>query len=546
MKRAATYSRFSTDKQTEASIEDQKRCCAEYAKANQLRIVHEFSDLAISGASFGNRPGVNELQKAAFAGDIEVILVADLTRLSRNSADLPKFLERMRFRKVRVVGVLDHFDSDQRHSRMQAGLSGIMSDEYRLAIGERVHLALDTLAKSGKPTGSKAFGYTSKQVVVPEEARIVKEIFKRTADGESMYAIACDLNKRQVRSPGASWKGRAINRSDGRWMVPALNALLQNELYIGRVIWNRSQWVKDPETGKRTRRERPESEWIIHDRPDLAVVPRLTWDIVAALMARRKETYGKKGGGRSKYPLSGLLICGRCDSRFVISGGGKNNRGYGKGEARYYTCSTFHNGGPNACNNSIRVTRELCEERLMEPALNDLLSDAAVDKAVILIKKMLKERPPEPVVDLSNIDAKINKVRALVAADALDAEMAETLFAKLEAERLAIVRQSHIDARPPLLSGAWGLESEYRAHAKKLREYLKGEDADLARAALQSIYGPRIRLLPAPSGLHLVAEVHFQANAVLQAAGGAAVGRISLGSGGLQSAHIPLIRKGQK
>jgi DNA invertase Pin-like site-specific DNA recombinase len=543
MKRAATYARFSTDKQTETSIEDQRRCCAEYAKLNGLSIVVEFSDLAISGASFGNRPGVNQLQRAAFAGEIDLILIADLTRLSRNSADLPKFLERMRFRKIRVVGVLDHFDSDLRHSRMQAGLSGIMSDEYRLAIGERVHLSLDTLAKSGKPTGSKAYGYTSKQVVIPEQAAIVKEIFGRVAAGETMYAICCDLNARQIRSPGASWKGRTTNRSDGRWIVPALNALLQNELYRGRVVWNRSQWVKDPETGKRTRRERPVAEWVIDERPELALVDRPIFDTVAALMARRKLTYGKKGGGRSKYPLSGLLVCGECDARFVMSGGGKNSRGYGSGQPRYYTCATFHQGGPHACSNSIRVAREICEERLMEPALNDLLSAEAVDKAVIRIRKMLKERPPEPVADISGVEAKVAKIRALVEAGALDGEMAETLFAKLEAERLAIVREAHRAARPPLLSGAWGLEAEYREHAERLRADLKGEDADVARAALTSIYGPRIRLIPAEGNTHLLAEVHLQANAILAAAG-ASVGRISLSSGGLQSAHIPLIRKG--
>ena len=61
----------------------------------------------ISGASFGNRPGVLAMQKAAFAGELDAIIVADLTRLSRNSADLPKFLERMRFRKIRVIGGLD-------------------------------------------------------------------------------------------------------------------------------------------------------------------------------------------------------------------------------------------------------------------------------------------------------------------------------------------------------------------------------------------------------------------------------------------------------
>ena len=167
----------------------------------------------------------------------------------------------------------------------------------------------------------------------------------------------------------------------------------------------------------------------------------------------------------------------------------------------------------------------------MEPALNDLLSDEAVDKAVIRIRKLLKDRPPEPVVDVAEIEAKVAKIRTLVASGALDGDMAETLFAKLEAERAQLVAEARRAVRAPLVSGPWGLEAEYREHAKRLRDDLKGEDADVARAALPSIYGQRIRLIPAESGFHLLAEVHFQANAVLAAAG-ASVGRISLSSGG--------------
>lgn len=543
MKRAATYARFSTDKQTETSIDDQRRACNEYAKQNGLQVVHEFADLAISGASFGNRPGVIQLQKAAFAGEIDVIVIADLTRLSRNSADLPKFLERMRFRGVRVIGVLDRFDSDQRHSRMQAGLSGIMSDEYRAAVGERVHLALDTLAKNSKSTGGVAYGYTSTRVKVPDQARIVKEIFRRIAGGETMKAVVSDLNARGVPSPGSAWK-RSSNRRDGRWIVAALNALLQNEIYMGRVIWNRSQWVKEPDTGIRKRRERPKSEWVIDERPELALVDRPTWDTVHKRMQDRKV--GRLSPqARNRYPLSGLLECKICRGSFVMSGGGKNSRGYGRAGPRYYVCSTFHHGGANACTNAIRVERELVEDMLVQPALDELLSEAAVNAAVIRIKHAMKDTPPVPVVDLTAIEAKIAKIRAHVASGVLEAEDAEPVFVKLEAERAALVREAQRVVRGPLISGPWGVEAEYRKQAQQMREDLTGEDADAARAALVAAYGPRIPLRPDPTGRFLIAETVLQANVVLLASG-SNLGRIRESSGGPLCAHIPLIRRGQK
>lgn len=539
--RAAIYTRFSTERQSKATIEDQRRACTEYAAAHGMSVVADFSDPGISGAAFANRPAVVALQAGAVAGEFDVILVADLTRLSRNNADLAKFLERMRFRKIRVVGVLDQFDSDQRHASMQAGLSGLMSDEYRAAIGERVHLALDTLAKTGKPTGGIAYGYTAKLVKVPDQAKRIAEIFKRIARGETMKAIAVDFNNRGIPSPGSAWK-RSSNRRDGRWMVSAVNVILQNELYSGRVIWNRSQFVKDPDTGRRTRRMRPQSEWVIQERPELAIVDADTFKTVAAIMSRRKQAVGARGGGRLKYPLSGLLECGQCGARYVLSGGGKNSRGYGKAGARYYVCSSFHHGGAAACTNNRRVEREVAERALIGPALDELLSPESVAKSIARIKQLMREDTPARA-DVTAVQAKVAKVRKLVESGALDADLAEPLFAKLEAERIALVRAAQQAAKAPLMSGPWGIEAEYRAQVEKWRTDLTGEDADVARAALIAIYGPRIRLIPDESG-GLSAEVPAHADAVLAAVGG--MGRISLGSGGPIRGHIPLIRKTPK
>lgn len=539
MKRAATYARFSTENQSETSIDDQRRACNEYAKQNGLQVVHEFADLATSGAAEGNRPGMRELQRRALAGEFDVVLFADLTRMSRQSADLLKFLERMRFRRVHVIGVLDRFDSEQRHSRMQAGLSGIMSDEYRAAVAERVHLAMDSLAKNGKPTGGVCYGYTSTHAVVPHQARIVKEIFRRAAAGESIKAIVADLNGRGIPSPGAMRQG-TVRRRGGQWINVTINVMLRNEMYLGRVIWNRSQWVKEPDTGIRKRRARPKSEWVVDERPELALVDRATWDAISERIERRK--LGRDTPKvRNRYPLSGILKCGLCEGSFVLSGGKIDKRTDGG----RYTCNTFHQGGISACPNTIWVARDLVEEKLMRPALEELLSDEAVDAAVARIKQAMKDKPPVHASGiLEAIDAKIAKIRAHVDAGILEAEDAELVFAKLEAERGSLLREAQRIARGSLTSAPWGIEAEYRKQAKQMRDDLTGDDADAARAALMAVYGPRIPLRPDETGRYLVAETVLQSDILLQATGGSRITGIRTSSGEALCVRIPLIRRG--
>jgi site-specific DNA recombinase len=150
--RVYTYARYSTDRQTEASIIDQQRRCHEYAAARAWAVAENFTDEGISGAALGNRPGFQQAIAKLQAGD--VLLAADLTRVSR-SQELAPLLDRLRFRGVRIIGILDGFDSESPQARMQAGLSGLMSDELRAGIRARTHSALQMRAMSGRATGGR-------------------------------------------------------------------------------------------------------------------------------------------------------------------------------------------------------------------------------------------------------------------------------------------------------------------------------------------------------------------------------------------------------
>lgn len=442
--RTRIYARYSTDRQSESSIDDQLRVCRDYVAAHGWAVIGEHIDEGISGAALGNRPGARAAMDGLSHGD--VLVVTDLSRLSR-SQDLAPLITRLRHRGVRVIGVQDGYDSESRTARMQAGLSGIMSEEFRAMVADRTRSALELRARTGQSTGGKAY----------ENPEIVREVFKRFADGDTLKGIVSDLNRRGIPSPGAGWKQRASPR--GKWLVSALHSLLQNERYIGRLIWNRSQWVKDPDTGKRLRHERPESEWIVQTCEPM--VDRTTWDRVQAKFRSRP---GK--GGVRRFLLSGLLECATCGSKMVVMGGAQHR----------YICGAYHAGGEHACTNTSTFPRALAEEAILSHVIDDMLSPEAVN---IGVRMMAEERKaaeaPAPVES-----EEVRALERLVREGILSRETA--------APALAEARRKLRPATPVALP--WPSPQAWRDAVAGMREILQGDDVTAARESLRELIGP--------------------------------------------------------
>lgn len=482
-----SYARFSTDRQSETSTDDQHRINRTGAASRGWTVAEEYSDNGISGAALGNRPGVQAALRVLQRGD--VLMVTDLSRLSR-SQDLAPLLSRLKHRGVRVIGVQDGFDTEARHARMQAGLSGIMSEEFRAMVSDRTRSALELRARTGQSTGGKAY----------ENAEVVREIFERFAEGETMKAIANDLNRRGIPSPGANWKQRASPR--GKWLVSALHAILHNERYVGRLIWNKSQWLKDPDSGKRIRRERPESEWIVQQCEP--VVDQETWDAVQTNFVRHTQPRG----GVARYLLSGLLECAVCGSKLVVMGGSQHR----------YVCSAHHSGGSHACSNGVTFPRQVAEERILAPVVQDLLSPAAIAEGVRAMKEERATPAPAP-----RESEEVVTLERLVREGLLSRETAAPALAAAR-QKAALATTGAAIERP------WPSPAAWKAAVQGMRDVLQGEDVPAAREALRELIGTvRCR----PEGDHVVAEL--TAREVLLATG---TGRW-IGSGGWLLVQIP-------
>jgi site-specific DNA recombinase len=402
--KAAIYARYSTDKQREASIEDQYRNCERHAEREGWTITKRYEDRGVSGSK-NDRPGYQQMLADAKAKAFDVVIVDDLSRLSRDDVETKQAIRRLKFWGLRVVGVSDGFDTGSKGYKIQAGVRGLMNEIYLDDLREKTHRGLTGQALKGNNCGGRAYGYKHvpiedgtkrdqydrplviavRREVDPAQAKWVKWMFERFADGHSPRWIAAELNKRKVPSPRS-----------GKWLQSAIygharkgTGLLNQELYRGRYVWNRSEWVKHPDTGKRHRIERPEPEWIVQEMPELRIVPEKLWQRVKARQLEQhqaSEAIRKALHERARfspapgYLFSSLLKCGVCGANYVI----RNQRDYG--------CGSFANGGKHACGNKLRVSRDIVESRLLEAIKGKLLTPEAEQRFVRSASRRLTDR----------------------------------------------------------------------------------------------------------------------------------------------------------
>ncbi len=386
--RAAIYARYSTDRQSTTSIDDQVRKCRQYAGAHGLEIAEDqvYADQAISGVGADRAELRRMLDRALSpAPPFEVILVDDTSRLSRTTEDALTIFKRLNFAGVKLIAVSQGISSDHEQSEMLVTVHGLVDSLYVRELAKKTHRGLEGTVLRGCHYGGACFGYKAvavgdggaKRLTIDEiEARVVRRIFEMSAAGYSLKGIARKLNEERV-----------VRRE--QWCPTGIRSTLKNELYKGLVIWNRSKFVKVPGTNKRRRKMRGENEWIRIERPELAIVPVELWDRVQARLYfyGLKPAEGRRRGLLSRartspYLFSGLLKCGECGANLIIGTGGGTHRN------KKYVCANYFNRG--TCSNDLYIRRDVLEERLLGRLQSELLRPEVINYAVSEFGRQLR------------------------------------------------------------------------------------------------------------------------------------------------------------
>jgi len=296
-------------------------------------------------------------------------------------------------------------------------------------------------------------------------------------------------------------------------MGSAVRVILKNPLYCGRLRWNVSQFVRDPDSGKYKRRRRPKAEWVESQEETLRIIADSVFE---QAQARTRVTANSdkrlKSGGKAKYLLSGLLVCKVCKAHYVIA------------DARSYACSGHWNG--RACSNHIRVRRDSIERVILGGVRRDLLAPERVEQMAKEMRAAYVERMREIAArvellprEVEELDARIGRLRERMKAGDPDLTVDELQVA---IDRAESKRRELLSERPTESENTRVLAMLPRAaelYRDQIEQGLGGDPgaATKARTILRSMLG-EIMLSPGEDG-SLWAEYGMQPAALLQGAG---------------------------
>jgi site-specific DNA recombinase len=390
--RYAIYARYSSDLQRQSSIEDQIRKCNEHGKAQGWIAVQDciYTDEAISGVST-QRPGLQRMLSAALSTrrPFDVILIDDTSRISRSLSDAVQLFEKLRFAGLRVIAVAQGIDTQSEQADVLVTVHGLVDSLYVKELSKKTHRGLEGAFLRGLHAGGRCFGYRNvpaegggvRLEIEESEAAVVRRIFEMSASGLSLKRIAKALNADRVCPPRPR-----LTVKHATWAPTAIREMLRRDVYAGRLIWNRSRFIKVPGTNKRVARPRPRSEWQTSERPDLRIVNDALWQAVQVRQAKMQHLYGGHPGllnrsASSGNLLTGFIKCGLCGGNLVIVTGRKRRH------AMYGCPQHWYRG---ACANGLRIRQTELESGLLHELQTALSKPAAISHILDEFKRQLK------------------------------------------------------------------------------------------------------------------------------------------------------------
>ena len=496
--RAVIYARYSSDLQREASIEDQTRECTRLAERFGYQIIGIFSDAAISGAT-DNRPGLQKLLATVKAGSADIVIAEALDRISRDQEHIARIFKQISFSQAKLQTI-----TEGEISELHIGLKGTMNALFLKDLAEKIRRGQKGRAIAKRSPGGISYGYNvvkrfgedgnpeaGIRSINPEQSTVIRTIFQKYAAGLSGRAIAKALNEARVPSPrGGLWNATTIIGNRGR-----RDGILWNETYLGKILYNRQKFLKDPFTGKRIPRINPQKDWIIVEAPELRIINDEEWHAVHDRLDTKK-TLPLAMRRSPKRLFSGLIHCSECGGPMTIIGEGRIG------------CSNHRERG--CCSNNKKISIDRVENtvlngvkaQLLQPELFQEFENAFYSKFEELSSNEIQSRN-EDAKTLQSLTQQIGRIVDSIAAagplPSLTARLRELEIKKAEQERKKQKQFTRADIPLPRKN----LIDEYRARINNLQAHINADPETKAKASFQlRTLIKRIEVHPLPEKGH--------------------------------------------
>ena len=508
------YARYSSQLQNSRSIEDQVAVCRERASREGWSIVDIFTDYAISGAAGigeDQRPGLAAMLTRVRKGGVDQVLAESTDRLARHQGDSHTIREQLAFHNTRFFTLTDGLVTE-----INGTIKGLMDAQFRRELGAKISRGQRGSVAAGRSPVGIAYGYRTAnrmdesgrpirglREIEDAQAETVRRIFEEFASGRSARDIAAGLNADGVPGPrGSHWRASTINGDGARG-----NGILRNELYIGRLVHNRTSKVTEPTTRTVRIRPNPVEEHAVKEVAHLRIVSDELW---RAVEERRGSYSGVKlhRTVRPRRMLSGLGVCGNCGQGWIVIGSEK------------WGCTKHKADG--SCSNNRQITTGEYERRVLEGLTGQMLDPSLIEIYVHEYEAEYARRASKMRQDETRLRRQLGDVRSRVdrLIDALSKGGAafpevRDAIASLRVEHDGLrQRLTNFEAVPAIIERP-NLTDDYRRQVAKLSLALADPDARTeAVPALRKLID-RIVVTPNLAGRGVALEIHGDLGSIL-------------------------------
>lgn len=329
MKTAVNYLRYSSENQTEQSIEGQMRVCQEYAERNGILIVANYIDRAMTGTN-DNRPDFQRMIKDSAKREWDYVLVYKFDRFSRNKYETAIYKKALRDNGVKVISATELIPDSPEGIIFESMLEGY-AEYYSAELSQKVRRGMNETRLKGNYTGGHIlYGYKKqdKKLVIDEErAEVVRFIFEQYSIGVYVKNILLELDRR-----GVTYKGKPFVRS-------TVYNILKNEKYAGIYHFN--------------------GQIIENMFPQ--IVPT---DIFEKVRAKVQKNHYGKHSVQVVYLLRNKIKCGYCGQSVNAECGTSQN-----GEKKYYYKCLGRKH--NRCKKSV-IRKDILEKLVLDKIVSEL------------------------------------------------------------------------------------------------------------------------------------------------------------------------------